>query len=76
VAGSETARKLRGRGVGDISVGDLVRRIGVRGVGFVEHISEGFATVAFGKDRREIHPLGGLRQVQPKGHSFDARGEL
>jgi hypothetical protein len=76
VADKPTLKKLRARTVGDLDVGDLVRRLGQRGVGIIETINDGFATVAFDRDRREIHPLGGLRQVKPKGHDYDKRRPL
>lgn len=63
-----------GRSIKDVEVGDLVRQIGVRGVGVVEGIANGHATVAWDKDRRDILPLAAIRKVPPKGHDFDRRG--
>ena len=59
--------------VNDLQVGDFVRRVGHRGVGLVENIDNGFAVIAWDKDRRDVLPLGILRRVKSGGHSLDAR---
>jgi hypothetical protein len=59
--------------VRDLEVGDFVRRLGGRGVGLVEGIADGHATVAWGKDRRDILPVACFRRVRASGHALDRR---
>ena len=69
-------RRLRlffSQAVRDLQPGDMVRRIGYPGVGFVESIKSEHAVVAWNKDRRDILPLFCLRRVPSGGHSFDCR---
>lgn len=66
-------RLLTGPEPEDIIPGDLVRRIGGRGVGMVESVDDDHATVAWGKGRRDILPLTSLRRVEQRGSSFDRR---
>lgn len=57
----------------DLLPGDLVRRIGGKGVGMVESVDGDHATIAWGRGRRDILPLTCLRRVDQRGSSFDRR---
>jgi hypothetical protein len=67
------AREKLAKLIGDLQVGDFVRRLGARGVGIVEDVSEGHATVAWSKDRRDVLPLACFRRVRAVGHALDRR---
>ena len=60
--------------VDDLLPGDFVKRIGQRGTGMVESIADGHATVAWGRDRRDILPFAALRRVKSRGEHLDSRG--
>lgn len=61
--------------VNDLQVGDFVRRLGSRGVGIIEDVADGHATVAWAKDRRDILPIACFRRVRAVGHALDRRCE-
>ena len=61
------------RMVNDLQEGDFARRVGHRGVGLVENIENGFALIAWDKDRRDILPLGIVRRVKSGGHRLDCK---
>lgn len=70
-----SARKRRiVAALSDLEAGDMVRRVGHRGVGLVESVDQGFAWVAWKEDRKDYLPLCVLRRVRPVGSSFDRRG--
>ena len=64
-----SARKL----ANDLQEGDLVRRKGHRGVGFLEEVRDGYAWVSWKDSRKEYLPLVALRRIRPGGHDFDRR---
>ena len=68
-----TVRHQLAKLVHDLQVGDFVRRLGSRGVGLVESVDDGHATVAWGRDRRDILPLACYRRVRAAGHALDRR---
>lgn len=57
----------------DLLPGDFVRRIGDRGVGLVESVTNGHAVVAWGGGRRDILPLAAFRRCRQRGSSLDRR---
>lgn len=70
-----TARRLHAsKTVRDIEPGDFVRRVGHRGVAFVESVGlDGYVWIAWKNGRKEILPLGMLRRARSGGHELDAR---
>lgn len=68
-----TVRHQLAKLVNDLQVGDFVRRLGSRGVGIIEDIGDGHATVAWGKDRRDVLPFACFRRVRAVGHALDRR---
>jgi hypothetical protein len=62
------------RSVKDIRPGDCVRKIGHRGVGFVEDMpDESNAWVSWKSGILELLPLVMLRKVRAGGHKYDSR---
>lgn len=57
----------------DLEPGEFVRRKGLRGVGLVESVGNGFAWVAWKDGRKDYLPIVMLRRVRPAGHDLDAR---
>jgi hypothetical protein len=57
----------------DVMAGDCVRCPGEKGVGWVDSISSGFATVTRGRGLREILPISLLRQAAPGGKEYDSK---
>lgn len=57
----------------DLEVGDFVRRKGVRGVGLVETVSQGFAWVAWKDGRKDYLPLMCLRRCRASGSEHDRK---
>lgn len=77
---SERRRRLSAdKKVKDLQAGDCVRRVGHRGVGFVEAVENGCATVVWkakkeGERNRDEHiPLACLRRCNPGGSDHDTR---
>lgn len=56
---------------GDVVVGDFAEEIGGRRKGIVEHIANGHATIAYGKDHRAVLPVNLLRKVKRGGDDLD-----
>lgn len=73
VASSNRRRLSAARGIIDLQTGDLVRRMGYRGVGLVEEVIHGFAWVSWKDSRKDYLPICVLRKVRACGHEFDAR---
>lgn len=72
---ARSRRLLAAQMVDDLLPGDFVRRPGHRGTGMVESVSsDGYATVAWSKDRRDILPFAALRRVKQCGEHLDSRG--
>lgn len=68
------ARKLlAGPEPDDIIPGDWVRVIGYHGVGLVESVCGDTALISRQPDKRELHPIKGLRRVKHKGSLYDTR---
>jgi hypothetical protein len=65
--------RLTANEIGDVEQGDFVRRVGYRGVGFVQSADCGYATVTWARDRRDILPFCALRRVSPGGSDWDRR---
>lgn len=57
----------------DVLPGDFVRREGVVGVGLVESVSKGVATVAWAMDQRAIMAVEDLERVPLGGAWLDSR---
>lgn len=66
-------RILNGPDPEDIIPGDWVRVIGYRGVGLVESVNGDTALVSREPDKRELHPIKGLRRVKQRGSLYDSR---
>lgn len=68
-------RLLSARHSEDFLPGDPVRRIGFRGIGWIESITQDHAVVAWDKDRRDILPLTALRRARTgwRDARFDTR---
>lgn len=67
-------RLFAAKAINDLEQGDWVRRaLGSRKAGLVEEVSNGWAWVTWGNDRRDYLPLSALRKVNPAGHDFDVR---
>lgn len=66
-------RLLASKTVADLAPGDFARQLGSRAVGLVEAVSDGHATIAWDRDRRDILPLAVLRRVPASGHKLDSR---
>lgn len=65
--------RIRAGHAEDLLPGDFVRRLGARGVGLVESVSNGQAVVAWGGGRRDILPVAAFRRCRQRGSSFDRR---
>lgn len=68
-----TIRRFFARSFVDFEAGDFVRRVGYRGIGIVESVSDSHAVVAWSKDERDILPLICLRRADPGGHLLDRK---
>lgn len=71
---SESRRRLSAsKAVNDLQAGDLVRRKGHRGVGIVESVIDGTATVAWDAARKDILPVSAFRRIRAIGHDLDRK---
>lgn len=75
---SERRRRLSAdKKVKDLQPGDFVRLKGHRGVGLVELVKDGCATVVWKNGKRDdLLPVACLRRCNPGGHECDARRPL